>query len=499
MSTYLLGIDIGTTAVKAILADDEGHIIAEESAQSTLHSTQPGWAEEDAGEWWRNTGAVCQSITAAHPDKPVAAVGVSGMVPTLVVVGEDGTPLRFSIQQNDARAHAEIEYFQSQTDADDILARTGSPVTSQSIGPKLLWLWKHEPEIMARARHIMGSYDYINFRLTGELSIEQNWALESGLYDLHRRDWDDDLLRLSRIDSGWLGTVHAPSDLIGRVTPEAAWHTGLRAGTPVVAGSADHVASAFAAGLEAPGDLLVKLGGAGDILFVLDELRTDPRLFIDYHLIPGQYLINGCMAASGSIIKWFRNQFAPEATYAELDAEAAEVPAGAEGLLLLPYFIGEKTPIFDPLARGLLFGLTLGHTRAHVFRAILEAISFGFYHHLQVLEEMGFHPGERVMVTNGGARSALWKQITADVLNLRLHVLARHPGSSLGAMFVAGMGIGAFEGWSQIERYLLIESVIEPNPEHHALYRRQFELYRALYEANRGLFPRLLTLTGPSE
>lgn len=491
MSDYLLGIDIGTTAVKAILATSSGKIVAETSAENTLSSPKPGWAEEDVNQWWENVGQVCRRLRNKHTESDIAAVGVSGMVPTIVLLDVDDNPVRPSIQQNDARSHEEIRHFQAQTNEADILAKTGSAITQQSIGPKLLWLWRHEPEVIKHVVRLMGSYDFINYRLTGHHVIERNWALESGLYDVYREAWAEDMLELSQIDSSLLGEVHAPSNVIGHITAEAARHTGLKAGTPVVAGSADHVASAFSAGLKTPGDLLVKLGGAGDILMTLDTFHPDRRLFIDYHIIPGQYLINGCMATSGSLIKWFRNQLAPNASYTELDAASASIPAGAEGLVILPYFLGEKTPIFDPLARGILFGLTLTHTRAHIFRAVLEAISFGFYHHLQVLAEIGFQPNEPVMVTNGGTHSELWRQITADVLGLTLHTLAKSPGSSLGAMFVGGMGVGAFENWTEIEHFLTIGAMTMPNPDNHAYYQRQFEIYRELYEVNRPLFTKI--------
>ncbi|MDQ7030993.1 MAG: FGGY-family carbohydrate kinase [Ardenticatenia bacterium] len=488
---YLLGIDIGTTATKAVIIDTKGHILAEAFAPSTLMSPLPGWAEEDANEWWENVGTVCRDLLARgfSPDD-IAAVGVSGMVPTIVLLDDQGHVLRPSIQQNDARAHVEITEFKAQTDEADILHRTGSAVTQQSIGPKLLWLWRHEPEVMERARKVLGSYDFINYRLTGVCSCEQNWALESGLFDMHRYDWADDILALARIDRSWLGEVHQPSDIIGQVTEDAAAHTGLRADTPVVAGSADHVASAFSAGLRQQGDLLVKLGGAGDILYVLDELAPDPRLFIDYHVVPGQYLLNGCMAASGSVIKWFRTTFAPDLDYPDLDAEGEQVPPGSDGLILLPYFLGEKTPINDPLARGIFFGLTLGHTRAHMYRAILEGIAYGFMHHLEVMAERGHRPG-RTMVTNGGARSRLWKQVTADVLGLRLHQIAEHPGSSLGAAFIAGMGVGLFDDWAEIERYITIAEVTEPHMEHHRRYQDLFRIYREIYERVKDLFPHL--------
>jgi xylulokinase len=247
--------------------------------------------------------------------------------------------------------------------------------------------------------------------------------------------------------------------------------------------------------LKSPGDLLVKLGGAGDILYSLDELVVDSRLFLDYHVIPDKYLINGCMAASGSIIKWFHQQFAPEMDYATLDTEGSSVPPGSSGLVLLPYFLGEKTPINDPLARGVLFGLSLNHTRAHVYRAILEGIAYGFMHHLAVLSEREL-TATKARVTNGGARSVLWSQVTADVLGMPLEQIANHPGSSLGAAFVAGIGIGAFEGWSDIERFIDISRVIEPDMAAHARYQQLFAIYRELYDSLKGKFPALLKAIG---
>lgn len=371
-----------------------------------------------------------------------------------------------------------------------MLARTGSAITQQSIGPKLRWLRGNRPESMARAAHVLGSYDYIVYRLTGQLSCERNWALESGLFDLEKEDWDPALLALSTIPADWLGDVHWPADVAGEVTPEAAAFTGLRAGTPVVAGSADHIASAFSAGLKSQGDMLVKLGGAGDILYCLDERIVDPRLYLDYHVIPGKYLLNGCMAASGSIIKWFQGQFARELDYRGLDAEGAAAPSGSAGLILLPYFLGEKTPVNDPLARGVFFGLTLSHTRGHMFRAVLEGIAYGFRHHLEVLSERGLS-ARRARVTNGGARSTLWKQVTADVLGLPLEQITDHPGSSLGAAFVAGKGVGTFAEWGQIERFIRVAETIEPDPGVQSVYRDHYAIYREIYERNHSLFLRL--------
>lgn len=492
MPTYLLGIDIGTTSTKVVVIDSAGGILAEASRPSVLTSREPTWAEEDTEQWWQNLRVVVPEVlekAGLHP-ADIAGIGVSGMVPTLILTGADGQVLRTSIQQNDARAVEEIDQMRAQTNTAEVLEKTGSAITQQSIGPKLLWLRHHEPALIDRARHVMGSYDYIVLRLTGKYSIERNWAMESGLFDFRRQDWDNQLLSLAGIDRSWLGKVHWPAEVVGQVTSQAAQATGLLAGTPVVAGSADHIASAFSAGVREPGDLLVKLGGAGDILFCLDQPEMDPRLFLDYHVIPGKYLINGCMASSGSLIRWFRDQFAPGVEYAELDREAAAIPAGSEGLVLLPYFLGEKTPLNDPMARGTLVGLTLTHTRGHIYRAVLEGIAYGFNHHLVVLAEHGFVP-TRVRLTNGGAHSLLWRQVTADVLGLPLEQVAHHPGSSLGAAFVAGKGVGAFKDWSEIEKYIEIATVTQPIPENHARYQRLFRIYREVYENLKCVYPEL--------
>ncbi len=489
---YLMGIDIGTTATKIILIDLDGHVVASVEKPSTLMSPHAGWAEEDANQWWEN---VCAGVPeclqqAGIAPKEVQAVGTSGMVPTVVLLDKDDRVLHNSIQQNDARGVEEIKYLRSQTDAADILRRTGSAITQQTIGSKILWLRRHEPEVLDKTAHLMGSYEFIGHCLTGNYYAERNWALESGYFDLYKEDWDDDILKLSTIKRDILGCAHWPGEVIGQVTPEAAALTGLLVGTPVVAGSADHIASSFSSGLKNNGDLLVKLGGAGDILISLDQILVDERLFLDYHDIPGKYMVNGCMASSGSLIKWFRNEFAPQADYADLDKAAEAIPAGSDGLILLPYFLGEKTPVQDPEARGTLVGLTLTHTSAHVYRAILEGISFGFYHHLKVLAEHGLTP-TYARCANGGARSALWKQVTADVLGIRLEQVANHPGSSLGAAFCAGIGVGAFKEWGEVERYIHVATVTQPNEKNHARYDKLFTIYREIYEALKGTFPRL--------
>lgn len=492
MVKYLLGIDIGTTSTKALIINNEGRTVGDASMPSILFSPEATQAEEDPNQWWQNVKTLIPLVLrkAGITSRELSSIGLTGMVPTLILLDADGRVLRPSIQQNDARAVDEIDFQRSRTNEVNILERTGSSITQQSIGPKLLWLQNHEPEIFARAHHVMGSYDYIVYRLTGNFSAERNWALESGLFDLRKEDWGDDLLALAGIDRSWLGQIHWPADVIGGITEEVAKECGLIPGTPVTAGSADHIASAFSAGICDEGNLLVKLGGAGDILYCVDTVETDPRLFLDYHDIPGKFLVNGCMASSGSLIRWFRDQFAPNEDYSDLDHQAETVPAGSDGLVLLPYFIGEKTPINDPLARGTLIGLTLSHTKAHLYRAVLEGISYGFMHHLKVLAEHK-HYANKTRLTNGGAHSMLWRQITADVIGLPLEQVANHPGSSLGAAFIAGKGVGIFNQWNEVEKFITIATVTQPSLKNHDIYQKLFEVYLETYQALKPIYPKL--------
>ena len=492
-----MGIDIGTTGVKVVLMGSDLSIKASAWQPCTLISNRPGWAEEHPHQWW---DSACTAIGECLADAGISAaqieaIGTSGMVPALVLLDAKDNVLRLSMQQNDARASMEIVKLRSALNEKELFERTGSTISQQSIAPKLLWLAGHEPGIWHRTRHIIGSYDYINHKLTGDLAIERNWALESGLYDAGVGDWDDEVLKACGCERDKLPPVVKPTDLVGAVTFEAAGLTGLRAGTPVFGGSADHVAAALAAGLLVKGDVLIKIGGAGDILYCVDRWTTDTRLFIDYHDIPGLYLLNGCMASSGSVLKWFaamhvKNNGSLAETYAEMDAAARGIIAGSSGLVVLPYFLGEKTPLFDPLARGVIFGLSLSHTEAHIYRAIMEAVAYGFQHHFDILNELELAP-ERIFISDGGARSDLWRQIVADVIGLDVSYVGNHPGSCAGAAFVAGIACNFYSSWDDLSGLAGITVVNKTNAEAHARYQKLYHIYRCLYQDLRERFREL--------
>ena len=502
MSQFVIGIDIGTTQTKGVVIDADGGIVKEAAREATLISRRPTWAEEDPRQWWDNTVEIVRELLDDREVRQgrVHAVGVSGMVPAMVLLGPSGEPLRPSIQQNDARSGREVQELKTEFGDDEFFRRTGGSLNQQVVAPKMRWLRRHEPEVVESLATLFGSYDYVNFMLTGERTVEQNWALESGLLDVHDADWADDLIALATLSRDQLPRIVSSTEVVGSVTRAAAAATGLPEGTPVVGGAADHVASAFVTTAYANGDLVVKFGGAGDVLYSQSELVTDKRLFIDHHIVPGHYYLNGCMATSGSLVKWFVQNFASDAVeaaerdglspYQFLDLAAANVPVGSGGLVVLPYFLGEKTPLHDPNARGTILGLGLHHGQAHVYRAILEAVAYGFRHHVDVLDEREL-PVTRVLAADGGAKSDVWMQITANVLGRPVQRLASHPGSSLGAAFVAGMGVGVFDAWTDIERYVELSRPFEPEEAAVDVYDRLYPVYRTAYERLKDVFPTL--------
>jgi xylulokinase len=364
----------------------------------------------------------------------------------------------------------------------DVLARTGSPLSHQSVAPTIRWLARNEPDIWERTAVIVGSYDYITSRLTGFIGVERNWALESGLFDLRTEEWAPDICEAAGFDTAQMPAAAHATDVVGAITEQAAASTGLRPGTPVIAGSADHVAAALAAGVVDPGRVLVKLGGAGDILLSAVEAAVDERLYLDYHLVPGRWLPNGCMAASGSSIEWFARELAGGTPLKDLDHEAEQTPAGANGIITLPYLLGEKTPIHDPLARGVFFGLHLGHTRGDVFRSLLEAVGYGFRHHFDVFDDLGYDVST-VRVGDGGASSALFTRVISDVLGRTLEPVRSRSGSAVGVAFTAAIGAGLITDWSQIERFVTLGTTVHPDPETRDIYDEGYARYRELYGA----------------
>jgi xylulokinase len=485
----LLGIDIGSSAVKAALVDPAIGVVAAAQSDVELFSPHPGWAEADPDQWWN---AVCELVPellrrSGHGPDQVQAVASSGMVPAVLALDPGGRPLRRAILQNDARATTELHELSALLADLDLLALTGSALTQQSVAPTLRWLARHEPDLFGATASVAGSYDWLARRLGAEPHLERNWAIESGLFRLDGRPLGE-VMERAELDGALLAGVKAPGAVVGEVGPAAARDTGLRPGTPIVIGGADHVSSAYGAGLLEPGDWLVKLGGAGDILVVSGSPLVDARLYLDAHPA-GSWLPNGCMATSGSLVRWLAH-VSGAAPLSELDAEAAATPPGAGGVVCLPYFLGEKSPLHDPSQRGAFVGLHLGHERGHLHRAALEAVAYGFRHHVEVFAERGV-PLAVARVTNGGSRSSLWKQILADVLGVELRPVLDHPGASFGAALAAGVGAGSVDGWEAVRPLVKLDEAVEPRPELRERYDELYSVYRELEPALRPISHRL--------
>ena len=480
LGELLLGIDLGSSGVKAVLLSPEHGIVASATKDVDLYSDHPGWAEADPAQWWT---AVCSLVptlltTANVTNVAVVGVAVTGMVPAVVVVDEGGRPLRRAMLQNDARATNEIREIQETLGDLDLLKLTGSILSQQSLAPTVLWLARHEPDVWAKTASLQGSYDWLARALGASAHVEENWALESGLYDM---DFTPIFQVQAATGVAWpsLLEVKTPGTVVGEVSVAAAEATGLRAGTTLVVGGADHVLSAYGAGLVNEGDGLIKLGGAGDILAVSDHVLLDERLYLDKHPIPGKWLPNGCMATSGSLLRWEQSIF-NAVPLEELDGAAATSTPGA--LLTLPYFLGEKTPLHDPDLRGVMIGMHLGTTRGDIHRSFLEAIAYGFKSHVDVFAQDGLNL-TNTRVTNGGSKSRLWREILADVLNRNLISILNYPGASYGAAVIAGVGTGRIDDWSYVAGALEEGEIIAPSPKNVALYEQRYQEFLQLHDA----------------
>ncbi|GAB2894577.1 FGGY-family carbohydrate kinase [Streptomyces mayteni] len=481
--TLLLGIDIGTSGSKGVLVRPDGGLVARAECAHGVATPRPGWVEHDAvGVWWRDFVALVRELLARVPaGERVAAVGVSGIGPCVLPVGGDGEPLRPAILYGvDTRAGAQIAEQRARFGDAVVLERCGSPLTSQAVGPKLAWLRAEEPAVFAATRRWFMASSYLVHRLTGAYVLDHHSASQCvPLYDLRRGGWIEEWCDEVAPDVEWPRLVW-PAEVVGEVTGEAAELTGLPAGTPVVAGTVDAWAEAAAVGVTAPGDVMVMYGTTMFLVNVVGEPAPDARLWSTRGAFPGTYSLAAGMATSGAVTGWLRELTGAE--YGTLVAEAAAVPPGAEGLLMLPYFAGERTPLFDPDARGLVLGLTLRHGRGHLYRAALEGTAFGVRHNLEAMAEAGGAPA-RLVAVGGGARE-LWTRIVSDVTGRPQQVPRHTIGAAYGDAFLAAVGTGRaverdIAGWNPVEQ------VVEPDSEVHEGYGELYRLYRELYPATR--------------
>ncbi len=474
MSAAFLGVDIGTSSSKGVLVDEHGSILGTETAAHEVSRPRPGWAEMDAGQWWDDFVSITRRLLAGSGHK-VSAVGLSGMGPcTLLTDGAD-RPLRPAILYGiDTRAGAQIDELNKKYGPGSILSRGGSQLSSQAVGPKIRWVADNEPAVFREARRLYMPSSWLGCQLTGRYALDHHSASQcTPIYDRAALSWYLPWAADIAPDLE-LPPLHWPADILGTVTWQAAQQTGIAAGTPVITGTIDAWSEAISAGAHGTGDLMLMYGTTMFLVNTVSEPLTDPALWGTVGARPSTYNLAGGMATSGAVTDWLKHLFAAP-DWAGLFDAARQSPPGANGLLLLPYFAGERTPLHDPDARGVLAGLTLSHTRGDVFRAALEATAYGVRHNVEAIAQAGGHV-ERVVAVGGGTQDPLWAQIVSDVTGLAQHVPAYTVGASYGAarMAAESAGLDGTEAWNPVSHVVA--------PRAYPVYDEGFELYRQLYE-----------------
>ena len=490
-----VGVDVGTAETKAVLVSNDGRVLAGASAPNTLRVPQPGWAEHDAeADWWGNLCAVTRELFEQSGLSPAAvdAVGCSGIGPCVLPVDRDITPLGPGILYGiDTRATAQIQGLNEVLGEAAILERTGNALTSQSAGPKVAWLRDERPEAFAAAAMFHTCQSFLVARLTGQHVMDHTTAAYWGpFYDLRSNAWIEEWVSRT-VEPERLPRLAWPTEVVGRVTAEAALASGLAAGTPVIAGAPDAPAEAVSAGVLGPGDLMIMYGSSIFMIAVVGETMIDPRMWAAPYVFEGTSIVAGGTATAGTLTRWLIELLSDEHEaaaisdhYAEFAAWAAGSPPGARGLDLLPYLSGERTPIHDPDARGVLLGLSLGHSRADIARAALEGIAQGIRSNVDVMLEMGVAI-ERIRAVGGGVRNTAWLQAVSDCLGRPQEVVTQR-GAAYGDAILAAIGVGALER-ADVSTWLAVDHTAQPEPRLAELYARQASRHRRLYEATRPL------------
>lgn len=488
---YLIGIDIGTYETKGVLTDEGGKVHAQAARGHKMLVPQPGWAEHRPLEdWWGDFVFVCKALLADSGVDPkhVAAVACSAIGPCMLPVGDDGAPLMNGVLYGvDGRAEAEVRELTDRIGETTIIARCGNALTSQSVGPKILWLKRNRPDLYDQTGYILTSTSFLVQRLTSEVVIDHYTAANfSPLYDVVTQSWIDDLAD-DIIPLEKLPRLLWSNEVAGHVTEKAAAETGLAVGTPVTAGTIDAAAEAFSVGVDRPGDMMMMYGSTIFIILRTETQITDPRIWYAPWLFEGEHASMAGLATSGTLTHWFRDQFARDLENSEafplLAAEAEGSPAGANGLLMLPYFSGERTPIHDMHAKGTIFGLNLTHTRGDMYRALIEGIAHGTRHVTDTFAELGQSP-TRLLAVGGGTKNVLWLQATSDITGINQIVCEKTTGASYGDAFLAALAAGLVDREDIATWNPMATSVSAQN---NPVYETAHDLFLRLYQQTKDI------------
>jgi xylulokinase len=493
---YFLGIDTSTTSSKALLINEHGDVVAVASSPHTLQTPKPLWSEQDPREWWEAVSSSIKQVLAESgiDGEQVAAVGLTGQMHGLVLLDEAGEVLRPAILWNDQRTQAECDEIHARIGKERFIQISGNVALTGFTAPKILWVQKHEPEVYAKARHILLPKDYIRLKLTGAYAMDKADGAGTVLFDLKPRDWSSEILGKLGIDPAWMPPTFEGPEFTGRVTSEAAAATGLKEGTPVAAGGGDQAAQAVGVGAVEPGIVGLTVGTSGVVFATTPSALIEPegRLHAFCHAVPGMWHFMGVMLSAAGSLQWYHDTLAPTVSFDDLLKEAQMIPAGSEGLQFLPYLSGERTPHPDPLARGAFIGLTIRHGRAHMTRAVLEGVSFGLKDSFTLIQNAGLGEIKQVRASGGGTKGALWRQILASVLDAELVTVNTSEGAAFGAALLAGVGAGA---WSDVpsacKAVIKITGSTSPDAAQSEAYRKAYSLYRELYPALKPSFDKM--------
>lgn len=491
----LLGIDVSTTGAKALLIDDSGEVISSATTPLTLFTPRPLWSEQDPREWWTGSAhSVRQALAQAGVrGSRVAGVGLTGQMHGLVLLDGGGDVLRPAILWNDQRTGAQCDQMRARIGKQRLIQITGNDALTGFTAPKVLWVQQNEPEIYAQARHILLPKDYVRYRLTGDFAMDKADGAGTILFDLRQRTWSGEVLSALDIAPEWLPPTYEGPQVTGVISPQAAEETGLAAGTPVVGGAGDQAAQAVGVGAVEAGIIALTLGTSGVVFATTQAPLVEPegRLHAFCHALPDRWHFMGVMLSAAGSLQWYRDTLAPQAGFEALIQEAADIAPGSEGLLFLPYLTGERTPYPDPLARGAFVGLTVRHERAHLTRAVLEGVAFGLQDSFSLIRQAGLGAIHQVRISGGGAKSPIWQQIIADVLDVELVSVNTTEGAAYGAALLAGVGAGSFESVpAACQATIRIVSSTQPGP-FARLYREYYPRYQALYPALAEEFKRM--------
>jgi len=492
--SLVLGIDASTTATKAVLVDEAGSAVAIGTVEYGFDQPHPLWSEQDPHLWDDGTATAIQAAlaTAGVDGSAVTAVGLTGQMHGLVLLDAADRVLRPAILWNDQRTAAECDEIRRDVGPDRLIEITGNDAVAGLTAPKLIWVRQHEPETWARAAHVLLPKDYVRLGLTGEHALDKADGAGTLLFDLAARDWSPEVVDALRIPREWLPPTFEGPAVTGVVTAAAAARTGLRAGTPVVAGGGDQSANAVGTGVVAPGTAALSLGTSGVIFAATDAPLHDARgrVHAFCHAVPGRWHLMSVMLSAAGSLRWFRDTFAPGEAYGPLAGAEEDVGAAADGLYFLPYLSGERSPHPDPLARGVFAGLTLGHDRRHLTRAVLEGVAFGLRDGLDLMLDAGMPRPTTIRASGGGLASPLWRQILADVLEAEIATVNTTEGAAFGAAVLAAVGAGWFETVDAATDALVRPTVVASPGQDAAMYRHAHATYRALYPALTPFFHR---------